>query len=126
MKDQLFWSFNDAMLNSIARQIRICFEIQLRQDAGTVGTDGFDAEGELIGNVCNRASSGDQAEHLVLTIGQGNVKWLLTVAVLMKVRRKEFSRLGRDVFPSLPDCLNGANQFLWSGFLRQVPSATRA
>ena len=117
---------DDTMLNRITSQVRIRFEIQLRQDAGTVGTDGFDAEGELIGNVCNRASGGDQAEHLVLTIGEGHVKWLLTVAVLMKVRRKEFSRLGRDVFPSLPDCLNGANQFLWSGFLRQVPGAPSA
>ena len=74
MKDQLLWSFNDAMLNSIARQIRIRFEIQLRQDAGTVGTDGFDAEGELIGNVRNRVSGGDQTEHLVLTIRQEIVK----------------------------------------------------
>jgi len=30
MTDQLSWSFNDAMLNSIARQIRIRFEIQFR------------------------------------------------------------------------------------------------
>ena len=84
---QLMGSLDDAMLNRIARQVCIRFEIQLRQDTGTVGADGFDAEGELIGNVRNRASGGDQAEHLVLTIGQGNVKWLLTVAVLMKVRR---------------------------------------
>jgi len=52
-------SFNEAMLNGIARQVRIRFEIQLRQDAGTVGTDSFDAEGELIGNVRNRVSGGD-------------------------------------------------------------------
>lgn len=73
------------MLNSVTRQIRIRFDIQLRQDAGTVGTDGLDAERELIGNVRNRASGGDQTEHLVLTIGQGIVERLLTVAVLMKV-----------------------------------------
>lgn len=119
-------SLNDVMLYSITRQICIRFEIQLRQDAGTIGTDGFDAEGELIGNVSNRAAGGDQTEHLVLTIGQGIVEWLLTVAVLMKVCRKEFSRLGRDVFPSLPDCLNGTNQFLRSAFLRQVSGAPGA
>lgn len=85
--DQLPWLFNNAMLNSIAGQIRICFEIQLRQDAGTVGADGFDAEGELSGNIRNRVSSSDQTEHLVLTIRQGIVKWLLAVAVLMKVCR---------------------------------------
>ena len=126
MKDQLFWSFNDAMLNSIARQIRIGFEIQLRQDAGTVGTDGFDAEGELIGNVRNRVSSSDQTKHLVLTIRQEIVSRLLAVAVLIKMCRKESSSVGRDVFPPLPDCLNGMNQFLRSGFLRQVPSAPGA
>ena len=119
-------SFDDVMLDSITRQVCICFEVQLHQDAGTVGTDGFDAEGELIGNVGNRASGSDQAEHLVLTIGQGIVERLITVAVLMKVRRKEFSRLGRDVFPPPPDCLNGTNQFLRSGFLRQVPGTPGA
>ena len=67
--DPLWWSLHDAMLNSIARQVRIRFEIQFHQDAGTVGADGFDAEGELIGNVRNRVSGGDQTEHLVLTIG---------------------------------------------------------
>src|SRR2546425_747704 len=99
MTDQLLWSFNDAMLNSIARQIRIRFEIQLRQDTGTVGTDGFDAEGELIGNVSNRVSGGDQTKHLILTIRQGTVKRLLAVAVLMNVCREKFSSFGRDVFP---------------------------
>ncbi len=119
-------SLNDVMLNSIACQIRIRFEIQLRQDAGTVGTDGFDAEGELIGNLGNRAPGGDQTEHLMLTIGQGIVKRLLAVAVLMHVRRKEFSHHGCDVFSPLPDSLNSMNQLLRSAFLRQVPSATRA
>ena len=68
-RKQLMWSLNDVMLNSIASQIRIRFKVQLHQDAGTVGADGLDAEGELIGNVRNRASRGDQTEHLVLTIG---------------------------------------------------------
>ena len=36
---------------------------------------------------------------LVFTIRQGTVKWLLAVAVLMKVCREEFSSFGRDVFP---------------------------
>ena len=108
-RDALARSLNDVMLNRITSQVRIRFEIQFRQDAGTVGTDGFDAEGELIGNVCNRASGGDQAEHLVLTIGEGNVKWLLTVAVLIHVCREKFSRFGRNVFSSLPDGLDGMN-----------------
>lgn len=119
-------SLNDVMLKRITRQVCIRLEIQLHQDTGTVGTDGFDAEGELIGNVSNRASSGDQSEHLVLTIGQGVVKRLLGVAMLMQVCREEFSRVGRDIFPSFPDCLNGMNQFLRSAFLCQVPSATCA
>jgi hypothetical protein len=59
MTNQLKKSFNDAMLNSIARQVRIRFEIQLRQDAGPVGTDGFDTEGELIGNIRNRPAGRD-------------------------------------------------------------------
>ena len=120
------WSLYNVMLNSIARQIRIRFEIQLHQDAGTVRTDGFDAEGELIGNVGDRAAGGDQTEHLVLTIGQGVVKRLLTVAMLLQVCRKESSSVGCDVFPPPPDCLNGMNQFLRSTFLRQVPSAPGA
>lgn len=119
-------SLNDVMLNRIARQVCISFEIQFRQNTGTIGTDGFDAEGELIGNVSNRAPGGDQTEHLVLTIGQGVVKRLLAVAMLMQVCREEFSRVGRNVFPSLPDCLNGMNQFLRSAFLRQIPSAPSA
>lgn len=119
-------SLNDVMLNGIARQVCVRFEIQLRQDTGTVGTDGFDAEGELIGNVSNRASSGDQTKHLVLTIGQGVVKRLLAVAMLMQVCREEFSRVGRDVFSSFPNYFNSMNQFLRSAFLCQVPSATRA
>ena len=119
-------SLNDVMLDSVARQIRICFEVQLHQDARTVGTDGFDAEGELIGNVGDRAPGSDQTEYLVLTIGQGVVKRLLAVAMLMKVCRKEFSRVGRDVFPSFPDCLNSMDQFLRSAFLRQVSGAPGA
>ena len=119
-------SLNDVMLKRITRQVCIRFEIQLRQDTGTVGTDGFDAEGELIGNVGDRTSGGDQSEHLVLTIGQGVVKRLLAVAMLMQVCREEFSRIGRDVFSSFPNCFNSMNQFLRSAFLRQVPSATRA
>jgi len=122
MTDPLLWSFNDALLNSIARQIRIRFEIKFHQNARTVGADGFDAEGELIRYVSNRASGGDQTEHLVFTIRQGTVKWLLAVAVLKKVCREEFSRFGRDVFPPLPDCLDGMNQFLRHAFLRQIPS----
>src|SRR5437016_5651904 len=122
MTNPLLWSFNDALLNSIARQIRIRFEIQFHQNARTVGADGFDAEGELIRNVSNRASGGDQTEHLVFTIRQGTVKWLLAVAVLKKVCREKFSRFGRDVFPPLPDRLDGMNQFLRHAFLRQIPS----
>ena len=52
-------SLNNVMLNSIACQIRIRFEIQLPQDAGPVGTDGFDTEGELIGNIRNRPAGRD-------------------------------------------------------------------
>ena len=93
MTNQLKRSFNDAMLNSIARQVRIRFEIQLRQNAGTVGTDGFDAEGELIGNIGNRVSGGNEPKHLVLPIGQGIVKRLIAVAVLLQMCRKEFRRV---------------------------------
>src|SRR6478672_5995814 len=110
------------MLNSIARQIRIRFEIKLCQYAGTVGADGFDAEGELIGDVGNRASSGDQTKHLVLTIRQGKMKRLFAVSVLIHVCREQFGRFGRNVFSSLPDGLNGMNQFLRGAFLRQVSS----
>jgi len=66
--EPLIWSFNDAMLNSITRQVCIRFEVELCQNAGTIGADSFYAEGELIGNVSNRAPGRDQAEHLVLTI----------------------------------------------------------
>jgi hypothetical protein len=43
------------MLDHVARQIGIGLEIQLLQDASTVGTDGFDAERELVGNLRDRA-----------------------------------------------------------------------
>src|SRR5216117_1205572 len=99
MTDPLLRSFNDALLNSIACQIRIRFEIKFHQNARTVGADSFDAEGELIRYVSNGASGGDQTEHLVFTIRQGTVQWLLAVAVLKKVCREEFSRFGRNVFP---------------------------
>src|SRR5215510_8867649 len=102
-------SFNDALLNSIARHVRIRVEIQFRQDVGTVRADGFDTERELVGDVSNRVSGGDQTEHLILTIRQGIVKRLLAVAVLMKVCREELCSAGRDVFPSLADGLNGMN-----------------
>ena len=60
MGEPLVWSFNDAVLNSIARQVRIRFEIELCQNAGTIGADRFDAEGELIGDVSNCAPCGGQ------------------------------------------------------------------
>lgn len=109
MGEPLVWSFNDAVLNSIARQVRIRFEIELCQNAGTIGADRFDAEGELIGDVSNCAPCGDQAEHLVLTVRQGKVKRLFAVAVLIHVCREKFSRFGRNVFSSLPDGLDGMN-----------------
>jgi hypothetical protein len=36
------------MLDRVARQVGIGPEIELLQDAGTVGADGFDAEGQSV------------------------------------------------------------------------------
>ena len=77
------------MLNRVARQIGIGLEIQLLQNPGSVGADGFDAEGELVGNLRDCAAAGNQTERLILSIGQRAMERLVVITVVMNRRSQK-------------------------------------
>ena len=60
----------EIVLNNKPGKLRIILHIQLSENVGTVGTYGFDAQGELNGNLADRLAGGDQTHYLVFTVGK--------------------------------------------------------
>ena len=118
-KDDLGFLFDELVLHGVVHEFGVVFHAHLFKDAGAVGADGFDAEGEFAGDFADHFSGSNQAQHLKFTIGKSFLGSFLVFAA-GEIGGKFFSQGITDVTATGEDFANRPDQLFGSAFLGHV------
>src|SRR6266511_4170501 len=92
-------------------EVRGGFQTQFLQNSRAVGTNSFDAQRESRGNLLDGLSPCQHQQHLVLTISQGGMQWLIRIA--RDLQSQALRQRRTDIASPLRHLTERRNQHLW-------------
>src|SRR5438105_13821953 len=100
---------DQAFFDGVPRHFRIVIPFELFQDADAIGTDGFDAQCEFLGDLSDGLTGANHAKHLVFPIRKDFVRRF--VGLGSEIIDQFFSKCRADVSAAPNDFTDRLDQF---------------